>query len=102
MKYFDLTHKEKVHIEEIYGELAFILKNNYRELNKNANSVFVDENGNLLICKFIVSIAKNDIILNKLSFSLRESKVPGFCIIKFDDELNQSYFQSDILRYLIE
>ena len=97
MNYNNLTHEEKMHIEEVYSVVADALNNNF----KKYNSIIVKkEEDELIVCNILASMIKYDTILQKIGIKVLPYDEKGLFIVHFNDTVTKNYFISDIIRYL--
>lgn len=100
MKYNELTHEEKIHIEEIYSVVAELLASRSQEMNLDKNNIAKIENDKLIICNILASMMKYDSILQKLNIIIEPYSDNGLYIVKCNDENTYKYIISDVMRYI--
>jgi len=100
MKYNELTHEEKIHIEGIYSVVTELLASRNEEMNLDKNNIAKIENNKLIICNILASMMKYDSILKKLNITIEPYSDNGLYIVKCDDENTYKHIISDVMRYI--
>lgn len=100
MEYIQLTHAEKIHIEEVYNVVTELLASRAEERKLDPNNVArVDSNG-LIVCNILASMIEHDSILRKLNIKVMPYGEGGLYKVYSDNENNLKYFTSNIMRYI--
>lgn len=100
MNYNDLTHEEKIHVEEVYSEVADLLVLRKRSMGLNSNNIAKIDNDNLIVCNILASMIKYDSVLQKLNIKVTPYHISGLYKVYSDNKDNMRRFISDIMRYL--
>lgn len=100
MKYNELTHEEKIHIEEIYSIVTELLVSRNEEINLSKNNIARIENDKLIICNILASMMKYDSILQKLDITIEPYSDNGLYIVNCNNEETYKFIISDIMRYV--